>query len=204
MIYSSNQGNCCGSPLPNISESKNISSLESVELINGNYKLNLKEKTILVRQKKEDAKTVQKCNDSDNPNCCSAKYNFNTNIKKPQPPNNFSSTNSVENIDKKSTNPDHKIVQTIESQKISKISIKSTPKVFENLTTRKSINYHEYLKVVNERDDLIVGITPDRFKIIMEKNYMLSQGNCLRRSHVKLPWKCKAENHEFIASYTLK
>ena len=86
----------------------------------------------------------------------------------------------------------------------SKVSIKSTSKVFENLTTRKSINYDEYLKVVNERDDLVVGITPDQFKIVMEKNDMLPQGKYLRRSHVTLPWKCKAENHEFIASYTLK
>ncbi len=67
---------------------------------------------------------------------------------------------------------------------------------------RKSINYKEYLKVVNERDDLIVSITPDQFKIVMEKNNILPPGNRLRRSHVKLPWKCKAENHEFFASYS--
>ena len=70
------------------------------------------------------------------------------------------------------------------------------------LKTRKSINYYDYLKVVNERKDLVVGITPDQFKFAMEKNCTLSRGNRLRPSHVKLPWKCKAENHEFTASYS--
>jgi len=68
--------------------------------------------------------------------------------------------------------------------------------------TRKSINYDEYLKVVNERDDLVSGITPDQFKIVMKKNDILPKGDRLRKSHVKLPWRCKAENHEFFTSYS--
>lgn len=67
---------------------------------------------------------------------------------------------------------------------------------------RKSIKYDDYLKVVNERDDLMVGISADQFAIIMEKNETLPQEKCLRRSHVKLPWRCKAENHEFFTSYS--
>lgn len=117
-------------PSPDISGRKNRSSSESVWLINGNHKLNLKEKTLLMKQKKEDTNTVQQSN------------------------------------------------------------------------TRKSINYDEYLKVVNERDDLVMGLTPDQFKIVMKKNDILPKGDRLRKSHVKLPWKCKAENHEFITSYS--
>ena len=130
IIYSLNPGNFCESPLPVISEGENLSSSESVWLINGNYNLNLKEKTLLMKQKKKDENTVQQFN------------------------------------------------------------------------TRKSINYDEYLKVVNERDDLVMGITPDQFKIVMKKNDILPKGVRLRKSHVKLPWKCKAENHEFITSYS--
>ncbi len=117
-------------PSPDISGRKNRSSSESVWLINVSHKLNLKEKTLLMKQKKEDTNTVQQSN------------------------------------------------------------------------TRKSINYDEYLKVVNERDDLVMGLTPDQFKIVMKKNDILPKGDRLRKSHVKLPWKCKAENHEFITSYS--
>jgi len=201
-IDSVNQGNFCGIPLPIISKGNNVPSSESVRLINGNYNFNLKEEAIFMKQKKEDAKNFQKNNDSDNPICYSVKNNFNANIKKPQLSNNFSHSNSIEEVDKKSTNSHNKILQTIESQKIVKISNISTPKIFENLTTRISITYDEYLKEVNERDDLVLGITADQFKIVVEKNEALPKGNRLRRSHVKLPWKCTAENHEFIASYS--
>ncbi|MFW9873647.1 MAG: hypothetical protein ACFFG0_11120 [Candidatus Thorarchaeota archaeon] len=68
--------------------------------------------------------------------------------------------------------------------------------------TRKSINYNEYLKMINERDDLRGCITVTEFKIIMGKNDALPKEKRLHRSHVKLPWRCKAENHEFFASYS--
>lgn len=55
-----------------------------------------------------------------------------------------------------------------------------------DLKTRKSINYDNYLKIINERDDLLVSITPDQFRIAMEKNDILPRGNRLRPSHVKL------------------
>ncbi len=67
---------------------------------------------------------------------------------------------------------------------------------------RKSINYDDYLRVVNERDDLVPGITADQFDIIMEKNETLPQEKYLRKSHVKLPWRCKAEDHKFFTSYS--
>ena len=197
------QSDLCRSFEKQGSESVDISSSESVGLISGNYKLNLKEKTILMRQKKEeDEIPIRQLNTSDISNSCSNKYDFDTNIKNPQPSNNFSTRNSVKNIGKKTTNPDNEIVQTIESQKVLKVSFKSTPQVYNSLTPRKSINYDEYLKITHERDDLVVGISLDKFKIFMKKNDMLPQGNRLRRSHVKLPWKCKAENHEFLASYS--
>ena len=57
MDFSLNQGNFCESPIANLCEGKEDSSSDSVELINGNYKLNLKE-TILMSQKKEDKESV--------------------------------------------------------------------------------------------------------------------------------------------------
>ncbi|KKL87629.1 hypothetical protein LCGC14_1932820, partial [marine sediment metagenome] len=168
------QSDLCRSFEKQGSESVDISSSESVGLISGNYKLNLKEKTILMRQKKEeDEIPIRQLNTSDISNSCSNKYDFDTNIKNPQPSNNFSTRNSVKNIGKKTTNPDNEIVQTIESQKVLKVSFKSTPQVYNSLTPRKSINYDEYLKITHERDDLVVGISLDKFKIFMKKNDML-------------------------------
>ncbi len=67
--------------------------------------------------------------------------------------------------------------------------------------TRKSVNYDSYLELINQRDDLLVGMTFNQLKIAMEKNAMLPRGKRLRPSHVKLKWKCKAENHEFTTPY---
>ena len=58
MDYSLNQGNFCGSFLANIRKSKGVSSSESVELINSDEKLNQKEITRSMRQKKEDKESV--------------------------------------------------------------------------------------------------------------------------------------------------
>ncbi len=185
--------------LEEISHTNEKDSSKMEDLIFKKSKLNQKEKSILMRQKKENEKTIKKYNDSDNPNFCCTKSNINKNIKDTQSSNNISSKNSTENVDKNPPNTNNKKVHTIKSQKISN---KSTPKVFENFATRKIINYNEYLKAVNERDDLIVGMIPDQFKTAMEENDMLPREERLRPSHVKLSWKCKAENHEFITSYS--
>jgi len=74
-------------------------------------------------------------------------------------------------------------------------------KFFDNLMARRSINYDDYLEVVNARPDLVIGMTSDQFKIVMEENNMLPLAKRLRPSHVKLQWKCKAENHEFNTPY---
>ena len=152
-----------------------------------------------MKQKKEDVKNFHKYYDPDSLN---VKNICNSKLKKPQHSNNLSYSNSIKEIDKKHTNSHNTIFQTSESQKNAKISTRSTPKCSRNIITRKSINYDEYLKVVNERDDLVVSITADQFKIVMEKNETLPVEKRLRRSHVKLPWRCKAENHEFFASYS--
>ncbi|GAH88587.1 unnamed protein product, partial [marine sediment metagenome] len=56
--YSLDQENFCGSTLTNISESKTVSSSESVELINDNGKLNQKEKNMLPEEKSFTGVTV--------------------------------------------------------------------------------------------------------------------------------------------------
>jgi len=71
-----------------------------------------------------------------------------------------------------------------------------------DLTTRKSVNYGDYLRLVNKRNDLVVAITRDQFKSAMKKNDLLPREKRLRPSHVKLPWRCKAKNHEFTTSYS--
>ncbi|MBA7505481.1 hypothetical protein ES706_04149 [subsurface metagenome] len=58
MDYSLDQENFCGSTLTNISESKTVSSSESVELINDNGKLNQKEKNMLPEEKSFTGVTV--------------------------------------------------------------------------------------------------------------------------------------------------
>ena len=66
---------------------------------------------------------------------------------------------------------------------------------------RKSINYDDYLKLVNERNDLVVCITADQFEIIMEENDTLLRNKRQRPSYVKLQWMCKAQGHKWSVSY---
>lgn len=55
--------------------------------------------------------------------------------------------------------------------------------------------------MANVRPDLIIGMTPDQFKIVMEENDMLPREERLRPSRVPLPWKCKFKNHLWLAPY---
>jgi len=65
----------------------------------------------------------------------------------------------------------------------------------------RKILYKNYLELVNARPDLIIGMTPDQFKIVMEENDMLQWEERLRPSRVPLPWKCKFKKHLWLAPY---
>ncbi len=61
--------------------------------------------------------------------------------------------------------------------------------------------YKNYVELVNERLDLVIGLSELEFKAVMAKNDMLPREKRQRPSQVPLPWKCKFKKHIWLAPY---
>lgn len=68
------------------------------------------------------------------------------------------------------------------------------------------ISYEDYLRLVNERDDLEVGMSREQFETKLEENFQLNGRLTPEKrktpSKVELIWRCSMKGHYFPANYS--